>query len=77
MENKKVFAGYSDGKIYKGTFDITPNEIETIFQNEYSYSKIISDTGLIKHHDLLSHLPNPIPFNRAETLDYSQFESTE
>lgn len=60
-KQKKVFAGYSDGKIYKGTFDITPNEIETIFQNEYSYSKIISDTGLIKHHDLLSHLPNPIP----------------
>ena len=60
-KQKKVFAGYSDGKIYKGTFVITPDELETIFQNEYSHCKIISDTDLIKHnHDLVSHLPNPI-----------------
>jgi tRNA threonylcarbamoyladenosine biosynthesis protein TsaB len=60
-KQKKVFAGYSDGQTYKGTYDALPSDIPNLFNEEYQNSIVISDTDLVAHtQDLLSSLPNPI-----------------
>ncbi len=63
-KQKKVFIGYSDGQNYKGTYDVLPSEIPTLFQEELELKNalIISDTEILPHtHHLLSNLPNPLP----------------
>jgi tRNA threonylcarbamoyl adenosine modification protein YeaZ len=62
-KQKKVFAGYSNNEIYKGTYDCLPSEIPTLFKEELEQKNtlIISDTDLVTHtHHLLLNLPNPL-----------------
>ncbi len=62
-KQKKVFAGFSDGQNYKGTYDALPSEIPILFKEELEQKNttIISDTELVANtHHLLSNLPNPL-----------------
>ncbi|MBK8394549.1 MAG: tRNA (adenosine(37)-N6)-threonylcarbamoyltransferase complex dimerization subunit type 1 TsaB [Leptospiraceae bacterium] len=68
-KQKKVFCGYNDKEIYKGTYDIFPSEISNVFKKELSGESIniISDTDLVSsNYNILFSLPNPIYILKKE-----------
>ena len=68
-KQKKVFIGYSDGKVYKGTFDIAPAEIKNLFKEDLEGSIVISDNDLVEHtQNILSLLPNPMPILKQKMI---------
>lgn len=62
-KQKKVFAGYSNGRLYKGTYDVLPQDLYILFREELKEQNVtvISDTELVSHsRSLLECFPNPI-----------------